>query len=290
MTNSFLPDDYIAQKAERRTNVICLSLFMLVMLSIFGVFVLSTRQRSAVAAEELALRAEIQRMADEIDQVVRLEDQRHEMIEKAEIAAALVERVPRSILLAEIVNRMPASLTLLEFDMKSRKVTTAPVVDVGAKGKGRGPKRAPTMKEAAEAVKDAKVEAPRYEISLSLTGVAPDDKIVSEFIKELGASDLLREVSLEYAEATELNDIDMREFKATMRLADDADVRQIEPLQRSRTRGPMGGPVRFGTTSSTSPSTNPTTGSPDESSGAAGSTGGGRSWNPLHLLSGGKDD
>ena len=34
---TFLPEDYIAHKAERRTNIICVILFVVVMVAVFGV-------------------------------------------------------------------------------------------------------------------------------------------------------------------------------------------------------------------------------------------------------------
>ena len=39
-SNSFLPEDYLAQKAERRTNVISLVLFAVVMLGVLIFLVL----------------------------------------------------------------------------------------------------------------------------------------------------------------------------------------------------------------------------------------------------------
>ena len=42
--SSFLPEDYLAQKTERRTNLICLTLFAIVMLGVFAAFWITNRQ------------------------------------------------------------------------------------------------------------------------------------------------------------------------------------------------------------------------------------------------------
>ena len=43
---TFLPEDYLAQKAERRTNLICLALFAVVMMAVVGAFLVTNRQWS----------------------------------------------------------------------------------------------------------------------------------------------------------------------------------------------------------------------------------------------------
>ena len=44
---SFLPDDYLAHQAEKRTNVISLTLFVVVMFAVFGAFLVTNRHSSS---------------------------------------------------------------------------------------------------------------------------------------------------------------------------------------------------------------------------------------------------
>jgi Tfp pilus assembly protein PilN len=225
---SFLPDDYLDQRAERRTNVISLILFVIVMLGVFMAFLFTNQKWNAVKADQMAINTRYQQAAAQIQELVELEEQKGEMLQKAELAAALVERVPRSILLAELINRMPERLSLLEFELSSEKLK--PVMerpDDPHKGRLR-PTRAKTKQDAEKEVK--KVRPPRYKVSIALIGVAPTGQEVSRFLAELNAYALLQEVTLEYTEEKEVEGQVMQKFKINMSLDPTADVREIDPL------------------------------------------------------------
>ena len=119
---SFLPEDYLDQRAERRTNLISLTLFAIVMVSVFAAFLVTNSKWSQVKDTQRAINAEYAQAADKIKRLTDLETQRTRMMQKAELAMALVERVPRSILLAGLINRMPLGLGLVEFSIKSDRV------------------------------------------------------------------------------------------------------------------------------------------------------------------------
>src|SRR5215813_10519693 len=104
---SFLPEDYLLRKKERRSNMISLSLFCIVMFGVIAAFFVTSRQWNDVKTRQAKINTEYTAESKKIDQLNVLEAQKREMMEKAEITAALIERVPRSILLAEIINRMP---------------------------------------------------------------------------------------------------------------------------------------------------------------------------------------
>ena len=228
-TASLLPEDYLAEKAERRTNLICLSLFAVVMAAVFGAFLFTNKQWTRVKSDQEFINARYQQAGMQIQKLSELEQQKKEMLQKAELAAALVERVPRSILLAEFINRMPDQLGLLEFTLTSEKIkATAPTRVQTTARLGGGAKRAQTKQEAEEAIK--KVEPPRYRASIVMVGVAPTDRQVAQYMSELNKYDLLFDVTLEYSEETEIEGRMMREFKIKMSLDPDADVRHIEPL------------------------------------------------------------
>ena len=127
-TTSFLPEDYLDQKAERRTNLISLSLFGIVMVSVFAAFLVTNRQWSQVKSARASINEQYEQAAAQIETLNELEQQKDQMLSKARLAAALVERVPRSILLAGLVNRMPNRLGLLEFELNGAALALEPYI------------------------------------------------------------------------------------------------------------------------------------------------------------------
>jgi Tfp pilus assembly protein PilN len=246
-TTSFLPEDYLDQKAERRTNMISLSLFAIVMVAVFAAFLVTNRQWSQVKAARASVNEQYEQAAVQIETLNELEQQKNQMLSKARLAAALVERVPRSILLAELINRMPPRLGLLEFELKSQKVKAVRRAPTRQGATGRiGPSRARTREEAEAMQEDKKIEAPRYEVSLTLVGIAPTDVEVSQYITELNDYPLLEEVTLEYSEERKYDGDKMRQFEITMTLDPRADVRDAAPtIKRNSVGDAMDDKVRI---------------------------------------------
>ncbi|HEY0435286.1 MAG TPA: hypothetical protein VGC92_01505, partial [Phenylobacterium sp.] len=121
--NSFLPEDYLQKKAERRAIAISLFLFLIVGVGIVGAFFKTYRDWTVVKRLQEDVNRDFATEAKKIDQLKALEAQRDELKEKADVTLALVERVPRSILMAELINRMPKQLTLTELSLKSKRTT-----------------------------------------------------------------------------------------------------------------------------------------------------------------------
>ncbi len=155
-TTSFLPEDYLDQMAERRTNLISLSLFAIVMVSVFAAFLVTNRQWSQVKKARASINTQYEEAAVQIERLNELEQQKNQMLSKARLAAALVERVPRSILLAELINHMPPRLGLKEFKLNSEKVLPPRPQNTrrARSGRLRGPMRALTREEAAKQNED----------------------------------------------------------------------------------------------------------------------------------------
>lgn len=244
---SFLPEDYLAHKAERRTNLISLTLFGIVMIAVVGAFFVTNRQARLIKQQQEAINVEYQQASMQIQELTQLEKQKQEMLNKADLAAALVERVPRSILLAELINRMPDRLGLVSFDLKSERIKPSgppPAAKDKPTARLAGPDRAKTKQEVVD-TSVQKIDPPRYKVSISLLGVAPSDMEVSRYLKELNNYPLLREVSLEYSEQKDVDDRDMRQFKINMTLDPEADVRRIDPMSVPRVKNPMKDDARF---------------------------------------------
>lgn len=238
-TSSFLPEDYLAQKAERRTNIIILTLFVVVIAAVLGAFLVTNRQWNQLKDQQATINIAYQLAGEELEELNELENQKDEMLRKAEIVSALVERVPRSILLAELINRMPDRLGLIEFNLKSKKIKAIRAAQSSKQtGRHKGPTRGLTKQEAEDAIK--KVEVPQFKVVISMVGLAPTDLEVSRYLAALNTYSLLNDVTLLYSEEKEFDGQVMREFKILMELSKDADFHHVDPLLMPRgMRNPM---------------------------------------------------
>ena len=249
--SSFLPEDYVEQRAERRMIVIGLGLFCIIMTSVVAAFFVTNRQWASLRVNQQKINVSYANAAERIDELTALERQKQQIDEKAAITAALIEPVPRSILLAELINRMPDEVNLNSFELKSQRIKTKK--PVAAKGAGKSQVRSlsgatgsgqkPTK---AEAAKDRHVEAPKFKVSITLIGIAPTDLQVSEYITNLNSSPMFQNVELKYSKAQSVEDQTEREFRINVMLAENADVKGFEPLRESRiNRNPMDSKVEI---------------------------------------------
>jgi Tfp pilus assembly protein PilN len=112
---SFLPDDYLKRKAQRRANAICAVLFMAIMVAIGGTFTFSERSLRTIEAQDASVEAQYADAANKLEQVQQMQAKQRQMAQQAELASALLEKVPRSRVLAELTNTLPAGVSLLYF-------------------------------------------------------------------------------------------------------------------------------------------------------------------------------
>lgn len=235
--SSFLPEDYLRQKQERRSNFIALSLFCVVMFGVTAAFFVTNRQWTSVKARQRDINSEYATEAKKIEQLKALEVQKAEMLEKAEITAALLERVPRSILLAELINRMPEQLTLTDLTLKGTRVKEAPrVAATDAKpkprslaGSGKGTKGKGAAKE-----EPAKPVPPKYDFNITIVGLAADDGFVADYHSALKQCPLLDQVELVSSAEVIIDEIARRKFRFEAVLRPTADARNIQPLKIPR--------------------------------------------------------
>ncbi|MFK7959701.1 MAG: PilN domain-containing protein [Phycisphaerales bacterium] len=244
-TKTLLPQEIVSRKAEFYLNITCLCLFLLVMLGTFAWFVVSSRQATEVADRAAAVNTRYAKAAADIEQLAQLEDQKSEMLNRAALAASLVERVPRSVLLAELINRMPAQVSIIEFELESEKVKPIirPQRDRAEKGRPLAPGRGSTLEDA-KAKGEMDMAPPEYLVSMNLYGVAETDQQVASFLSALNTYTLLKDVELQYTIETTIDKKVMREFHIRMDLQRGADMRNIDPVVRPRvedmmSRGPL---------------------------------------------------
>lgn len=234
-SQSFLPEDYLQQRADRRMGFITLALFCIIMFGVIGAFFWTNREWKEVRAAQHRVNLEYTAEAQKIEQLKVLEAQKAEMLDKAEIMSALKERVPRSILLAELINRMPAQLTLSEFKLTSKRVREAPPPKESSKSKSLAIGK-PIAQQKKEPERPKPIP-PKYEFRIELIGLAATDNEVADYHAALQGCELLADVELLFSGHVIIDEVGMRKFRIEARIRDDADARHIEPLQKPRLAG-----------------------------------------------------
>lgn len=196
---SFLPDDYLERKAQRRTNVICALLFMVVMGAIGTAFTITERSGRAVEAEHSSVERKYTEAAKRIQLKQDLEKKQATMERQAELSASLLEKVPRSFMLAKVTNSLPAGVSLIEMIMES-KLRTAVTSTAGAKPAFEQKRSKTDPKKDGAGAKDAPAaplqQAKVYDVNLKITGVALTDVHVAQFIAKLNTLNIFKDVNL----------------------------------------------------------------------------------------------
>jgi Tfp pilus assembly protein PilN len=255
---SFLPADYVARKAEMRANLLCLSLFGVVMFCVVAAFFVTNRQWLQVRREQENITKQYSKESTKIEQLNLLKEQKTEMLEKAEITTALIEKVPRSRLLTELVNRMPQDITLLELALVSKRIKDPAVAPTAGGDKGpaikslapvksasapaAGPRRpgapAPVSKDPKPAPE--KPQAPKFEYTLQLTGVAKVNASIADYISALKACPFLDGVDLKYIKETTIEKLELRKFEIQATIKPDADARDMTTPNELISSGAVG--------------------------------------------------
>ena len=186
---SFLPDDYLKRKAQRRANAICAVLFLIIMVAIGSTFTFSERSLKGVEKLHAEVEQQYAVAAKKLEQVQEMQAKQRTMAQQAELAATLLEKVPRSFVLAELTNNLPAGVSLLDFTMESKKKSTP---------KAPEPTKISVIEQKKKPGKDepAAPEAKVYDVYMKITGVAENDVQVAQYIARLNRSKLLKDVNL----------------------------------------------------------------------------------------------
>ncbi|MGA2230071.1 MAG: PilN domain-containing protein [Tepidisphaeraceae bacterium] len=209
---SFLPEDYLARKAQRRTNVICAILSGIVMAAIGSAFSLTEKMSRQADAEHARVDQEYADAAREIEQVQLVEQKQRKMARQAELASSLLEKIPRSNILAEITNAVPDNVTLVEFSLISnRKSSPAPAPVQNGKNNTEPPAPEPIA----------------YDVNLRVTGVAANDVQVAEFIRNLSQSPLFTDVNLIISDELTVENEKVRHFQVEMGLNPNPDLSHL---------------------------------------------------------------
>jgi Tfp pilus assembly protein PilN len=224
---TFMPADYVARKGEQRANLLSLALFGVVMLGVVGAFGVTNRAWVSVREERTKVDELYAAEAEKIEQLKQLEQQRAQMMEKAEVTAALVENVPRSVLLGELVLRLPKDVKLTGLDLKSKRIEAiaAPPTTAAPPPKQVVRSLADTAKKTEPA--KPRVVAPRFEYTMTLTGVAGNNNDIADYIAGLRDCALLKDVELSFIKETKILDRELRQFEVQAKIRPEADGRAL---------------------------------------------------------------
>ena len=248
---SFLPEDYLQKKGERRAIAIALFLFLVVGFAMVAAFFVTYRQWSTVKAMQADVNRQYAEQTKKIDQLKVLEAQSHDLKDKAEVTTALIEKVPRSILLAELINRMPKPVTLTEMSIKSKRIVDAPKPPPKASSLA-GPQNAGAANKAIAArptngaagkpgtpgakgdQPPPKPMPPKFEFKIELSGLSATDEDVADYHQSLVQCPLLEKVEMIYSGETVVDEVSMRKFKIEAQIRSTAHARTIDPLHIPR--------------------------------------------------------
>jgi Tfp pilus assembly protein PilN len=215
---SFLPEDYLERKAQRRTNVFCAVLAVIVMAAIGSAFSLTERMTRESERRHTQVEDQFAAAARQIDEFKQMELKQRKMTRQADLAASLLEKVPRSIVLAQIVNcaAPPADVAVedLTLDSAKRQTQSAP------QPKPTGP--------GADAFSEPLAEPVLYDVRLRVSGVATSDLQVAEYIRRLSQCPLFRDVNLVISQQAAQDDRTVRRFQIEMGLNNDVDVTALD--------------------------------------------------------------
>jgi len=221
---NFVPDDYIQNNESRRTNLMYLVLFVVLMIALGGSFMTIKIRQGACSVKEKLVNTKMTQIQETIKQFEELQAKRGEMMRTALTTAELLESVPRSVLLASLTNNLPSGVSLLKLSLLQKEPR-------------QSSQAAPSSKyQAAQAKKTAaenKVSPEKLiETHIDIEGMAPSDLQVAAYIERLSTSSLLDNVALVESKEYKIEDSTFRRFKLTAMLGKDVhltkdDVKKI---------------------------------------------------------------
>ena len=187
---SFLPEDYLEQKYMRRAMILCAVLFLMLAGGLTFWWHVRSKAHAKVLAEFNDVNNSYVEAARKIEQVKRMHEQQREVVHHAELAASLVERVPRSNMLAEITNALPIGVSLIDLTMVSTPRSSSEPAPTSSYAQHKA-----DLQKNADAL-GLGTKPSEFDIKLKFTGIARDDIQVAQLISRLSHNGMFRDVNL----------------------------------------------------------------------------------------------
>lgn len=229
-TINLLPNDYLANRARRRANGLCLVMFLVVMGGVLGAALVSEQSSRRTREVRDRINTSYTEAAKQIAELYQLDHQKKTMLRKAELTGSLVERVPRSTLLGILTNALPKDASLTRVTLGTRRVVSLVKADPAKGAK-------PVSKfEAAAARQTPQVSSTTVEMEMA--GLAGTDVDVARFIAALSRCPLMTSVDLVYSQEKVVQKTTLREFRVKVELKANGDaidvVKETQPESQNK--------------------------------------------------------
>jgi Tfp pilus assembly protein PilN len=209
---NFVPDDYVQNNESRRTNIMYLVLFGVVMIALCGSFMTIKIRQRACGIKEKLVNTKMTKIQEAIKQFEELQTKRGEMMRTALTTSGLIEPVPRSVLLASLTNNLPQGVSLLKLSLVQKNAGGLPYQNPTSKYKA-------TQTQKAGANDPQASQEKMLDTNIDIEGMAPSDLQVAEYIERLSSSILLDNVALVESKEDKAKDgTTYRHFKLTAML------------------------------------------------------------------------
>jgi len=248
-TINLLPSDYLKRRGQRRSNIVCLVLFGVVVSAVIGANSHTSRSEANTLEVHDRVYAEYAQAAKLIQHMQSLQAKKAQMLKQAELTASLVERMPRSTVLGVIARACPKGISFDELSLICQVAKDkAPETTSGRRR--RGTKLSTGSRTA--------TKAPKIEVKMMIAGLAKTDSQVARFITNLAACNpLINDVSLVFSQEKIVappkgskgeEGVTVREFEIRLRLDPAADaldmvktiVRRAKEQANDMTQSEMG--------------------------------------------------
>jgi len=219
---NFVPDDYVENTESRRTNLVYLVLFAVMMTALGGSFVAIKMRQNSTSNTEKLISGKMAEMKESIKQFEQLQAKRRTMMTTALTTAELLESVPRSILLASLTNNLPDGVSLLKLGLVQKRSAQAGNAATTSKYRAT---QARKKAGASGAGGDGSENPEKFlETHIAIGGTAQSDLQVARYIEHLTNSTLLDNVALVESKECKLDDKTFRQFKLTAMLKDNVHL------------------------------------------------------------------
>jgi Tfp pilus assembly protein PilN len=188
---NLLPQDYFQRRQGRRTNVLCVILFAVVMCGIVSASMVSRSKAKETQSVMDNLNRSYSQAAQTISQMQTLKSQKETILDKRRRIEGLQDPVPKSLVLAILTNARPDGVSLIhvkldsKFPLPKKASKTLTVKTTKPKDPAAPPPR-PT-----------KIEP---KVTVEIIGLARTDFQVARYLANLTDSGLTQSVDLSYTQ------------------------------------------------------------------------------------------
>lgn len=217
-TINLLPEDFTKRSSQRRANILCAVLFGITMIAVVAAELNSEQVIARTQAVRDQVDANYAEAARQLQQMQELEARRQNMLNKAEAASALLERVPRSHVLGMITNCLPQQACLTRFDLDAKRAVGAAAV------------RPTAGQSKFESLTSRISRGSPSQVSINVVGTAATDVEVAKFIANLARNPMIASVDLVYSQEKVQDKAHLREFQIRMELKPQADALNSVPV------------------------------------------------------------